>query len=525
MEMKPQPQVQHQTAPKKSTGGLFSESQSGPSAIQMLAAQADREAAEQQRQAAEESEQKRQRALEAAALRERQEAAERVAASILHAQEQERRAKTVQEHYAYLRQEWTDFIARKHAISPTLHSADATEELKAFLGSIEKSVRILEPEAIARFKEEIAERALKADKVVQILESKLHAWSFRGFVDEAFRQQLEGCSVSTIAPDFKSPAREAVASAQQFLESKWSDRLSENEQAICSIHTVDGKPVVHIGSRLFGSVFITFPKALDPEALARAVLKVVNDASSGFVNRGSTLAAIDGEYQSLNFQKIFRDKVVVRSVRDDTQTLAANLKAVLERTPPTSKNSTLRSGIPATREQLEAVFPSGSADWDLWHDVAPRWAERARRQEFPEMDPAKAPEVLASLTTDENVIILVAHSDGQSIFMPAPPPEGSQLTPEMLLARKEEITANRPVVYLFCCETAQAKDLKNFASTLIECGAAAVVAPQQPIDTNRSGKFFERVVRKPDPAGETILTKLFAATKDSHYREMEVWLG
>jgi hypothetical protein len=109
--------------------------------------------------------------------------------------------------------------------------------------------------------------------------------------------------------------------------------------------------------------------------------------------------------------------------------------------------------------------------------------------------------------------------------MPAPPPDGSQLSTDQIIERKDEITANKPVIYLFCCETAEFSNLKSFSAVLLECGAAAVIAPQTKIDAERCVNFFEGVIQKETPLNENSLTKIKSAQQHSKYREMEVWLG
>jgi hypothetical protein len=133
--------------------------------------------------------------------------------------------------------------------------------------------------------------------------------------------------------------------------------------------------------------------------------------------------------------------------------------------------------------------------------------------------------VLESLTSSKNVMIVVAHGDQQKIMMPAPPPEGSELSTDQLLERRAEIALNRPLVYLFCCETAEISDLKSFAQVLLECGVAGVIAPQTKIDAERSIKFFDQLVAGEKAASRALKKKIRDAQERSGYREMEVWLG
>jgi hypothetical protein len=264
---------------------------------------------------------------------------------------------------------------------------------------------------------------------------------------------------------------------------------------------------------------------MEPEALAQAILSEIKKASSRIVTNDCTIAVIDGDYQALNYQRIFDKNVVVRSVKDDCDRFASNLDAFLKREPPTAENTALHLGMPADESELNAVFKKGGADWTLWSDVAPLWQGRASRQGFGAHPSASAEQVINSLVKDKNVIVVVAHGDRRTLYMPAPPPDGSELNADQIIERKAEIAANKPVVYLFCCETAEVSDLKSFSEILLDSGAAAVIAPQTKIDAERSVDFFEGIVRKETGRPENSLTKFKAAARRSNYREMEMWLG
>jgi len=98
------------------------------------------------------------------------------------------------------------------------------------------------------------------------------------------------------------------------------------------------------------------------------------------------------------------------------------------------------------------------------------------------------------------------------------------LSADQIIARKEEISANKPIVYLFCCETAEISNLKNFSQVLLDCGAAAVIAPQTKIEAERSVDYFESIIDSKSK-GSNSLTNVKRAEGSSKYSEMEVWLG
>ena len=489
-------------------------------------------AAERERIAREQAEQERAKAAERERIareqaeQEREKAAERERIAREH-------KRLLEAHLTYARDQWTAFQKLKHDAPPALLPLEACEELKSFREFLENETpRSLHPAALGRFESEIKSQAQEAETIVKSLQQELESGSLIAglfkFMSRGFgkvRELLRKCVVSISAPDIGSPAREAIAQARKFLRRTWTGRLERGRQSIFSVYRSAGKTVVHAGSSSHGSVFITVPSSLEPEALAQALLSEIKKASSKLIARDSTIAVIDGDHQELNYKRIFTKNVVVRSVKDDCDRFARNLEALLEREPPSANNTALHFGVPANPVELSAVFPAGGADWDLWSGVAPLWQSRANRHGFAPPPSASAQQVLDSLARDKNVIVVVAHANQQTLYMPAPPPEGSRLSADQIIERKKEITANRPVVYLFCCETAEISNLKNLSETLLECGAAAVIAPQTKIDAERSADFFDGVVNRDTSTDQNSLTKMQAAERRSKYHEMEVWLG
>jgi hypothetical protein len=438
----------------------------------------------------------------------------------------------VQAQYSLVREKWISFQKVKHDAPPTLLPLEASGQMDNFGVFLKQETRNLEQAAIDRFETEIRSQSREAEKAVAQLRDDI---SFKAIIAGRLkpfghfakvRELLGKCVLSTNPPELGSPAREAVAHASRFLRTTWSTRLSQKRQAIFAVHRNAGKIIMHLGSSVFGSVFITVPHSLDPEALAAALLKEIKGASSTLIAPDSTVAVIDGDHQGLNYQKILDSQIVVRSMVDDCDQFASNLNVLLEREPPTADNTALHFGVPAAAAELNAVFPSGGADWSgMWRGVAQLWRDRATRQGFDSPTSATAEAVLESLTTHENVIVVIAHADRRTLHMPAPPPKGSKLSTDDIIAHKDDIRKNRPVVYLFCCETAEISNLNSFSETLLECGAAAVIAPQAKIDAERSVDFFEAVVDRNASPGQDSLAKLKAAESRSKYREMEAWLG
>jgi hypothetical protein len=449
--------------------------------------------------------------------------------------EQERLAREHRElvasHYAYVQDQWSLFQRVEHDAPPSLLPMERKQELERFQQFLKKqSPRVLEQNAITRFESEITLQANDGEKAVKEIEGALKSTSLLGNLRKfigfgKLYDLLRKCVVSAFMPELGSPAKEAMASARKFLRRAWSSHLGQNEQSLFSVHRCAGKTVIHLGSSAFGSVFITLPQSLAPEAMAEAFLSEIRKVASKFIPKNGTLAVVDGDHQNVNYQRIFESSIVVRSVKDDCETLAKNLNEMLEREPPNSNNTSLHVGLPENEDELNNVFKNGGADWDMWQEVAPRWTDRASRHGFARTAGATSQRILESLTTSKNVIIVIAHGDDHTIYLPAPPPRGSELTAEQVIARKEEISANKPIVYLFCCETAEMSNLKNFSQILLDCGAAAVIAPQTKIDADRSIDFFDGIVNSKAKSRSNSLTNVKGAERSSKYSEMEIWLG
>jgi hypothetical protein len=437
----------------------------------------------------------------------------------------------VETHYAYLRNSWPLFQKARHNAPPSLLPLEGKQELKQFQEYLKlQSPRVLEPEAIDRFELEIDLAAGAGELAVRSIEDELKSTWFLDSIRKLagfgnLISLLRKCVVSISAPELGSPAKEAVAAARRFLRRSWSSHLDQDKQALFSVHRCAGKTIIHLGSSVFGSVFITLPQSLAPEALAEAFLAEIKRVTSKFIPQKGTLAVVDGDHQGINYQRVFESSIVVRTVSDDCERLEKNLNEFLERELPEADNTALHLGLPANEDELGTVFKSGGADWDLWREIAPNWASRATRHGFDRPSSASSQQILESLTTSKNVIIVVAHGDDHTIYLPAPPPEGSELSADQVIARKEEIGANKPIVYLFCCETAEISNLKNFSQVLLDCGAAAVIAPQTKIDAQRSIDFFEGIVNSKARSGDNSLTNVKGAERSSRYSEMEIWLG
>ena len=484
---------------------------------------------EEYRKKLEEEERKR------AALQKRLQAeAEREAAKEEERRIREWTAEKRRQYAELCRSQWAEFQKVKHKAPPTLLPLEMIAErasFDAFLG--QHGARHLWEDRLfqeerAAFKSELDRFTRESRRAMKSFETQLgSAWPLHALIGRLrFGQHvdiLRGCLVSSEVPDIGSPSRENMIDQCRLLRRKWSEHLDPKDQTVFSVRRFGDRTVVHIGSSVHGSVFVTVPHSMDPETAAAALLSHIAHSAGKLIPNDKTIAIIDGDHQTVNLQRVFPNNVVVRTSKDDCPAFVANLNTVCGREAPSPENTAVHFGVPSNEAELKSVFSSG-ADWSLWSDVSNLWRKRASRNGFANPASASASEVLSSLGTDKNVIIVIAHADGQSIFMPAPPPEGSRLSADQVLERKREISANKPVVYLFCCETAAISNLKNFSQSLLDAGVAAVVAPQTKIDARRSADFFDALVKRERTAVD-MLGNLRKATRRSKYREMEVWLG
>ena len=480
----------------------------------------------------------------AAREKEEQAAAARAAAeeerrlAKLAAKEEEERIKRERARYAELcRSQWEEFQKTKHCAPPTLLPLQALAEhtsFDAFL--LESSARLRYTSARWDCDDPLFRQELATFKDRSTWDSRQALRSFEKHLRSAgpllaltgrlrfgkHVETLRGSVVSNEVPDIGSPERERLIKQSDLLRRKWSEHLDGKDQAMFSVHRFGDKTLVHVGSSIYGSAFVTVPHSMDPETVAAALLSCIANSVGSLIPRGKIIGTLDGDHQAVNLQRVFPHNLVVRTSKADDTVFVAALELIGGRDAPNPTNTSVHLGVPANPVELEST--QRGADWSLWDGVASLWKKRASRNGFESLRTASATDVLTSLETEKNVIIVIAHGDERTIYMPAPPPEGSRLSADQVLDRKNEISANKPVVYLFCCETAAISGLKNFSQVLLEAGAAAVVAPQSTIDARRSADYFDALVKRKATAGDT-LSNLREATRRSKYREMEVWFA
>jgi hypothetical protein len=234
---------------------------------------------------------------------------------------------------------------------------------------------------------------------------------------------------------------------------------------------------------------------------------------------------INGSHQGLNYNEIFLKTKVVRAPSGNTSRLSQNLQETARRDRLSADNTVIVNSAPSSREEYQRVFHEDkeARSWQTWGTEAHDWNNTVVSARFA-LEPERSREALLNaLSQAKNVIVIVAHCDGQSLFMPAPPPDGTEVTAAYLLQHRQEIAANAPFVYLFSCEAGSQVNLNNFASTLLECGASGVVASQSVLGNAEGRTFLGRLLD--DRRGSPPIQDFYRAMDEVKFREMEVFLA
>jgi len=216
---------------------------------------------------------------------------------------------------------------------------------------------------------------------------------------------------------------------------------------------------------------------------------------------------------------------VIRAPSGDLRRLLENMEETASRENLLPTNTAIINSAPTTLAEYQRVFSDDvtGTSWPVWANEASAWNTRTATAGFATAPEARREALITALEEKKNVIVIVAHCDSHEIFMPAPPPEGTKVTAEYIRSHKEAISANKPFVYLFSCTAARLLDLQNFASVLLDCGAAGVVASQTTLGSSDALGFLSRLLsdkRQPPPVEDT-----WRAMQETRFRDMEVFLA
>lgn len=316
-----------------------------------------------------------------------------------------------------------------------------------------------------------------------------------------------------------------------FLAGDWA---MEACGGVLSVHVDDASrsTIIQIGIREHGPLYVTIPEILWPEELALKAIPELLGRLGPFSNVVDPVVVINGSHQGLNYNEVFLNARVLRAPSGNTERLALNMQESGRRERLSPDNTAFINSVPATPEEYQRVFRPEEGDgkevdaaegWETCAGEAQAWDGAVAASRFDPSREASREALVNALSESKNVIVVMAHCDGQSIFLPAPPPEGSQVDSSYLLANRERIAANAPFVYLFSCEAGKVSNLPSFAATLLECGASGVVASQTGIGSRASRVLLERILD--EGRGAPPVDDYFRAMREAGFRDMEVFLA
>jgi hypothetical protein len=234
---------------------------------------------------------------------------------------------------------------------------------------------------------------------------------------------------------------------------------------------------------------------------------------------GSKVVVVDGNALNVNFQRLFPDKLVLRTVSTDESLIKTNLQRMANTDAIKPANTAIINGIPKDEKQLAAVNLTG-ANWKSWTGIYETWASSISETGFKTSGSA-ANSVIEALSQKSNVLIIVAHSDGYKLYFP----DGSSLDATQLSQIQQQIAANHPFVALFSCETAKVDDkYSSFAKSLIDAGAKAVLAPTETVGARTSAKLLKAFLDFSNQ-GSTPLEAWEKSLRETEIHTMETWIA
>jgi hypothetical protein len=242
-------------------------------------------------------------------------------------------------------------------------------------------------------------------------------------------------------------------------------------------------------------------------------------SKEGLASSSETVLVLDGDVPNVNFQQVFPDKLVFRSVSMDEGLIINHLEELYNAPPFDPEDTVVINGIPSNASELgQAKLQEG--EWEQWEGIYQAWNNAAKRNGFA-VSGNTAQEALNAFETSTNILIIVAHSDGYSIFFP----DGSSLSTDDLSDAQDSIGRNKPLVALFSCETAKVdENLASFAKKLVDLGAKAVVAPVSTIGARSSSALFEDFL-KASVEGLSPVEALQRAVRETSNTSLETWIG
>jgi len=227
---------------------------------------------------------------------------------------------------------------------------------------------------------------------------------------------------------------------------------------------------------------------------------------------------IDGNMNSVNFNAEFPLRIVFRSVSTDIAQIEKNIINIFKMPAISPNNTRIVNGIPTDEQGLKNLEIEGN--WSDWSSIPALWQDIITKHGYSENMGKTSKDVLAAIKSAYNILIIVAHGDGNQIYFP----DGSQLKVEDFSKMQEEIHKTNPLIILFSCETAKIDGVNSYAKSLIELGAQAVIAPTTEIGAKSSNilldKFFEK-----SASGLNIIDALQKSAEETNIFDLENWIS
>jgi hypothetical protein len=391
-----------------------------------------------------------------------------------------------------------------------------TPELRAAIAETERDIEA-QFGAAHGFVKRLREKLAEPESLLQRLR---RAVPLPQNVDELVNK----ATISLDVPKVGTPAlAHRMHDIEMFLGEAWT---TESHRSVLAVHIDKTGPttILQIGIAEHGPLYICLPGLLVPEQLAQASIYELVRRLEPFRELADPMAVIDGGHQGINYNPLFKSARVIRAPSGDMSRLAANLSTTRARARMEPMNTAIINSAPTTAQEYVAVFEDDPAAvrWPRWGGVAAQWTGAAARDGFAVGPDASREAMLTALTTSENVIVVMAHCDGQRLFLPHPPPTGTDVTAEHLRQRRDDITKNKPFVLLFSCHTGQMAGVMSFAEVLLECGAAGVVAAQGTVGASALD-YLTRLLSQ--QRGTPPIEDVWKAMRDTNFYEMEAFLA
>ena len=250
---------------------------------------------------------------------------------------------------------------------------------------------------------------------------------------------------------------------------------------------------------LFTDQTYSLPKSiLSTPANLRAVLSGITKQAAG----AKYVLVSPGEASGVGFQSLFPEALPFYAEKLDEKQIAANLQNLRQPRPFSAGKAAILNGLPLP-DQLEAVGLKGQ-DPKLWTGKFASLDATLKTAAFPSM-PVGATSLRDALTSNPAFLMVVAHSDGTTIYLP----DNTQFSIDKLtdadVAKLQEV---KPFIFFLSCDTGTvAPGAQSFAKNLLDKGPSLVAAPSGQLPVDSANELVKNFLA--DPAREKDVLQAF----------------